>query len=64
MGNGKRGKLGSQEVGKLRNACGTACFFSFKCLAVLPGKDGREEAMKRREKAKFEVKAERFLPGT
>jgi hypothetical protein len=39
-------------------------FFSFKCLAVLPGKDGREEAMKRREKAKFEVKAERFLPGT
>ncbi len=33
-------------------------FFSFKRLATLPGKDGREEAMKRREKVKFEVKAE------
>jgi len=30
-------------------------FFSFKCLTAHPGKDGREEAKKRREKVKFEV---------
>jgi hypothetical protein len=33
-------------------------FFSFKCLAAHPGKDGREEAKKRREKVKVEVEVE------
>ena len=32
-------------------------FFSFKRLATRSGKDGREEAMKKREKIKFEVEA-------
>jgi len=33
-------------------------FFSFKCLTAHPGKDGREEVKKRREKVKFEVEEE------
>jgi hypothetical protein len=37
-------------------------FFSFKCLAAHPGKDGREEAKRRREKVKVESEVEEAAP--